>query len=52
MFTRCSIYLRPKLFVVNIDLFWCVTCTQTSVCSESFVTLNLNTTGAYLLCLT
>lgn len=30
MFTRFSIYLRPKLFVVNIDLFWCITCTQTS----------------------
>lgn len=24
MFTRFSIYLRPKLFVVNIDLCWCI----------------------------
>lgn len=24
------IYFRPKLFVVNIDLCWCITCTRTS----------------------
>lgn len=30
MFTRFSIYLRSKLFDVNVDLCWCITCTQTS----------------------
>lgn len=54
MFTRLSIYLRPKLFVVNIDLCWCITCSQISELFPSCLLsepLDLNTTGAYLLCL-